>query len=119
VAIVAAALAGWPILGWAWEGVKEKRINADQLVIVALVASVFAREYIAAAIVAFIMILGGLLEELATHSMRRSIRNLLELAPARVTRLRDGREETVDISQMEYGEKEALHCCSASSRLHL
>jgi Cd2+/Zn2+-exporting ATPase len=104
VAIFAAALAGWPILGWAWEGVKEKHINADQLVIIALVASVFAREYIAAAIVAFIMILGGLLEELATHSMRRSIRNLLELAPARVTRLRNGREEAVDISQVERGD---------------
>jgi heavy metal translocating P-type ATPase len=104
VAIMAAALAGWPILGLAWEGVKAKQINADQLVIIALVASVIAREYLAAAIVAFIMILGGLLEELATHSMRSSIRNLLELAPTTVTRRRDGREETVDVSELETGD---------------
>jgi heavy metal translocating P-type ATPase len=104
VALIAAVLAGWPILGLAWEGVKEKQINADQLVIIALVASVIAREYIAAAIVAFIMILGGLLEELTAHSMRRSIRNLLELAPTTVTRRRDGREETVDISELETGD---------------
>lgn len=104
VVLIAAVLAGWPILGWAWEGVKEKQINADQLVIIAMVASVIAREYIAAAIVAFIMILGGLLEELTTHSMRRSIRNLLELAPTTVTRRRDGREEMVDISELETGD---------------
>ncbi len=104
VALIAAVLAGWPILGWAWEGVKEKQINADQLVIIALVASVIAREYIAAAIVAFIMILGGLLEELTTHSMRRSIRDLLELAPTTVTLIRDGREKTVDISELETGD---------------
>jgi heavy metal translocating P-type ATPase len=104
VALIAAVLAGWPILGLAWEGVKEKQINADQLVIIALVASVITREYIAAAIVAFIMILGGLLEELTAHSMRRSIRNLLELAPATVTRRCDGREETVAISELETGD---------------
>ncbi len=104
MALIAAVLAGWPILGWAWGGVKEKKINASQLVIIAVVASVVAREYIAAAIVAFIMILGGLLEELATYSMRRSIRNLLELAPTTVTRRRDGREETVDISELETGD---------------
>lgn len=104
LAIIAVILAGWPILRWAWEGVERKRINADQLVIVALAASVIAREYIAAAIVAFIMILGGLLEELATHSMRRSIRDLLELTPTKVTRRRDGHEETVDISDLERGD---------------
>ncbi len=104
MALIAAVLAGWPVLRWAWGGVKEKKINASQLVIIAMVASVLAREYIAAAIVAFIMILGGLLEELATYSMRRSIRNLLELAPTTVTRRRDGREETVDISELETGD---------------
>jgi len=104
VAIIAAVLAGWPILGWAWEGVQERQINADQLVIIALVASIIAREYIAAAIVAFIMILGGFLEELATHSMRRSIRNLLELTPTMVTRRRDSREERVEISELQTGD---------------
>jgi Cd2+/Zn2+-exporting ATPase len=104
MALIAAVLAGWPILRWAWGGMKEKKINASQLVIIAMVASVLAREYIAAAIVAFIMILGGLLEELATYSMRRSIRNLLELAPTTVTRRRDGREEAVDISELETGD---------------
>ena len=104
VAAVAAAIGGWPILGWAWAGVRERRLNADQLVIVAMVASIIAGEYIAAAIVAWIMILGGLLEELATHSMRQSIRNLMELAPAVVTRRRHGREETVDIGEVAVGD---------------
>lgn len=62
------------------------------------------REYIAAAIVAFIMILGGLLEELATHPMRRSIRNLLELTPATVTHRRDKREEITEADQLEMGD---------------
>jgi Cd2+/Zn2+-exporting ATPase len=104
LALAAAVPVGWPVLGWAWDGVKEKRINASQLVLVAMVASVLAQEYIAAAIVAFIMVIGDLLEELAAHTMRRSIRNLLELAPTRVTRRRDGREEEVDISELELGD---------------
>jgi heavy metal translocating P-type ATPase len=104
VALIAAALSGWPLLVGAWGGVKEKKINASQLVVLAMVASVIAREYIAAAIVGFIMILGGLLEDLTTHSMRRSIRNLLELAPTTVTRRRDGHEEIVDISELDRGD---------------
>lgn len=103
-AMIAAALVGVPIFKGAWAGIKAKKINADQLVTMALIASVIAREYIAAAIVAFIMILGGLLEELTTHSMRRSIRNLLELTPTMVARRRNGREEMVDISALEPGD---------------
>jgi Cd2+/Zn2+-exporting ATPase len=61
-------------------------------------------EYIAGAVVAFIMIFGGLLEELTTHKMRLSITDLLDLTPPKVTRRRDGKEEIVDLTQISPGD---------------
>jgi Cd2+/Zn2+-exporting ATPase len=104
MATLAAVIGGWPIARLAWVGVRNREINADQLVIVALVASLLSGEYIAGATVAFIMIFGGLLEELTTHKMRLSISDLLDLAPTRVTLRRNGREETVELSELSIGD---------------
>lgn len=104
IATLAAIIGGWPIARWAWAGVKAREINADQLVVIALVASLLGGEYIAGAVVAFIMILGGLLEEMTTHKMRLSISDLLDLAPTHVTRRRNGREERVDLSELAAGD---------------
>jgi Cd2+/Zn2+-exporting ATPase len=100
IATVAAMIGGWPIAKWAWWGVKEHEINADQLVVIALVASILGGEYIAGAVVAFIMIFGGLLEELTTHKMRLSISDLLDLTPPKVTRRKDGGDEVVGLSEI-------------------
>ena len=56
IATLAAIIGGSPIARWAWAGVKAREINADQLVLIALVASILGGEYIAGAVVAFIMI---------------------------------------------------------------
>lgn len=104
LATAAALIGGWPIARWAWAGVKAREINADQLVVIALVASLLGGEYIAGAVVAFIMIFGGLLEELTTHKMRLSISDLMDLTPPQVTRRRDGRDEVVDILSLAQGD---------------
>lgn len=104
IATIAALIGGWPIAKWAWWGIKEREINADQLVVIALVASILGGEYIAGAVVAFIMILGGLLEELTTHKMRLSISDLLDLTPLQVTRRRDGQEELVRLAEVVVGD---------------
>ena len=61
------ALTGLPIVWGALAGLVRLRTNVDELVSIAIVASVVLGEWITAAIVAFIMVLGGLIEELTSE----------------------------------------------------
>ena len=75
-------LCGIPIILEAVIGlVTEFDIKADVLVSLALIASVLIREDFAAGEVAFIMQLGGLLEELTVAKARAGIEKLVHLTP--------------------------------------
>lgn len=82
IAWVAIILCGIPIILEAIIGlVTEFDIKADVLVSLALVASVLIGETFAAGEVAFIMQLGGLLEELTVAKARAGIERLVRLTP--------------------------------------
>jgi len=104
IATLAALVGGFPIAQWAWAGIKAREITANQLVVIALVASLLGGEYLAAAVVAFIMIFGGTLEELTTHKMKLSISDLMNLTPPKVTRRKKGKEEVVDLDEIILGD---------------
>ncbi len=106
VALVWASLAvnGLPIVIGAVKGLIERQVNVDELVSVALIASVIQGEILTAAVVSFIMTLGALVEELVSDSARRSIKALVRLAPDTAARLADGREETVPVSEIAVGD---------------
>ena len=94
---VAIILCGIPILLEAIVGlVTAFDIKADVLVSIALVASVIIGEDFAAGEVAFIMQLGGLLEDLTVARARAGIEKLVRLTPRTARILRDGREQIVD-----------------------
>lgn len=79
---VAIILCGVPIILEAFIGlVTAFDIKADVLVSLALIASVFIGEDFAAGEVAFIMQLGGLLEELTVAKARAGIEKLVHLPP--------------------------------------
>ena len=85
---VAIVLCGIPIILEAVIGlVTEFDITADVLVSLALVASVFIGEDFAAGEVAFIMQLGGLLEELTVARARAGIERLVHLTPRTARRI--------------------------------
>ena len=69
-------------------------IKADLLVSLALIASVAIGEHFAAGEVAFIMQLGGLLEELTVAKARAGIEKLVKLTP-RTARIIEGDRETI------------------------
>ncbi|WP_295633487.1 cation-translocating P-type ATPase [uncultured Intestinimonas sp.] len=95
MAWAAIVLCGVPILLEAFIGlVTAFDIKADVLVSIALVASVAIGEDFAAGEVAFIMQLGGLLEELTVARARAGIEKLVRLTP-RTARRVDGAGETV------------------------
>ena len=58
------ALSALPIVWGALRGLLRLQTNVDELVSIAIVASVILGEWISAAVVAFIMVLGALIEEL-------------------------------------------------------
>lgn len=94
-------LCGIPILLEAVIGlVTEFDIKADVLVSLALIASVLIREDFAAGEVAFIMQLGGLLEELTVAKARAGIEKLVHLTPQTARVLTEAGEKTILAEQV-------------------
>lgn len=94
MAWVAIVLCGIPIILEAVIGlVTAFDIKADALVSLALIASICIGETFAVGEVAFIMQLGGLLEELTVARARAGIEKLVHLTPQTARVLRDGKEE--------------------------
>ena len=93
---VAIVLCGVPIILEAVIGlVTAFDIKADVLVSIALIASVVIGEDFAAGEVAFIMQLGGLLEEMTVARARAGIERLVHLTPRTARVVRDGEERAV------------------------
>ena len=105
MAWVAIILCGVPIILEAVIGlVTAFDIKADVLVSLALIASVCIGEDFAAGEVAFIMQLGGLLEELTVARARAGIEKLVHLTPQTARILEDGQERVVPAEQVQVGD---------------
>ena len=106
MAWIAIVLCGLPIVLEAVIGlVTAFDIKADVLVSLALIASVCIGEDFAAGEVAFIMQLGGLLEELTVAKARAGIEKLVHLTPQTARMLRNGKEETIPAQQVKIGDR--------------
>lgn len=106
LAWIAVVLCGVPIVLEAVVGlVTVFDIKADVLVSLALIASVSIGEIFAAGEVAFIMQLGGLLEELTVAKARAGIEKLVHLTPQTARVLApDGTETVVPAEQVQVGD---------------
>ena len=105
IAWVAIILCGIPIILDAIIGlVTEFDIKADVLVSLALVASVCIGEIFAAGEVAFIMQLGGLLEELTVAKARAGIEKLVHLTPQTARIINGDSEKIVPAEQVKVGD---------------
>lgn len=102
---IAIILCGVPIILEAIIGlVTVFDIKADVLVSIALIASVVIGEDFAAGEVAFIMQLGGLLEDLTVAKARAGIERLVHLTPRTARRVLDSREETIPAQEVQVGD---------------
>ena len=103
---VAIVLCGAPIILEAVIGlVTVFDVKADVLVSIALIASVAIGETFAAGEVAFIMQLGGLLEELTVARARAGIEKLVRLTPRTARRLTEQGEETLPAGEVQKGDR--------------
>ncbi|WP_035067337.1 heavy metal translocating P-type ATPase [Nitratidesulfovibrio termitidis] len=106
LALTGAAINGLPIVKGAVEGLLEKQVNVDELVSIALVASVMQGEYLSAAIVACIMKAGSLVEGFLSDAARRSIKALAAVTPDTATIVEPGgRERTVPAAEVRVGQQ--------------
>lgn len=103
IAWVAIILCGVPIIMEAVIGlVTAFDIKADVLVSLALIASVIIGEHFAAGEVAFIMQIGGLLEELTVAKARAGIEKLVHLTPQTAhLLLTDGTEKVIPAEEVK------------------
>lgn len=105
LAWVAIILCGVPIILEAVIGlITAFDIKADVLVSLALIASVCIGQDFAAGEVAFIMQLGGLLEELTVAKAKAGIEKLVHLTPQTARVLRNGGEEIIPADQVKVGD---------------
>lgn len=105
MAWIAILLCGVPILLEAVVGlVTAFDIKADVLVSIALLAAVAIGEDFAAGEVAFIMQLGGLLEELTVAKARAGIEKLIHLTPRTARRISEGSETVIPAQEVAVGD---------------
>jgi len=102
---IAIVLCGIPIILEAAIGlVTAFDIKADVLVSIALIASVVIGEIFAAGEVAFIMQLGGLLEQLTAAKAREGIEKLVHLTPRTARVVASGSENVIPAENVKVGD---------------
>lgn len=105
LAWIALILCGIPIIYGSIIGlVYEHDIKADILVSIAIIASVFIGEVFAAAEIAVIMEIGGLLEEITVSTTQLRIEKLVELQPSQARLVKDKTETMVDSLNLVIGD---------------
>jgi Cd2+/Zn2+-exporting ATPase len=102
---LAAALVGAAYIWWsAIQGIRARDFTADIPVSVATAAAIAIHQYSAAAVVAALLLLGGMLEEFVSARAGKALDALARLLPADVTVRREGRDVVVPLEQVRVGD---------------
>lgn len=82
-----------------------RRITAGILVVIAIIGSAYLGEYLAAAVVAFMMIGGEFLEDMTLEKTRNAVRELVRLVPDTATVLRSGAWVQAEVESVLPGDR--------------
>jgi len=105
LAIVSVTINGLPIIWGAVKGLMNRQVNVDELVSLAIIASMIQGEFLAAAVVSFVMTFGALIEQVTSESARKAIKSLIEISPQTATVLIDEDQRVVPIDQVKVGDR--------------
>jgi Cd2+/Zn2+-exporting ATPase len=105
LALISVAMNGLPIVWGALKGLWAREVNVDELVSLAIVASLIQGEFLTAAVVSFVMTLGALIEEVTSESARKAIRSLINLSPPTARIIKNGKAEMVTVEQVQVGDR--------------
>ncbi|MEW6137835.1 MAG: cation-translocating P-type ATPase [Thermodesulfobacteriota bacterium] len=95
---------GFPIIWGAVKGLLQRRVNVDELVSLAIIASLLHGELLTAVVVSFVMVLGSLIEQVTTAAAHKAIQSLIDIHPETATVLVDGKELTKPVAQVNVGD---------------
>jgi Cd2+/Zn2+-exporting ATPase len=107
---LAAALMGSSFIWYsAAQGIRERDFTADIPVSIATAAAIAIGEYSAAAVVAVLLLFGGMLEELVAARADRALDALARLLPDRVTVRRNGKDLSLPLDELVVGDLLIVH----------
>lgn len=104
LAIISVAINGAPIVWGAVKGLLQREVNVDELVSLAILASLIQGEFLTAAVVSFVMTFGGLIEQVTSESARKAIKSLIQITPQTATVVKGDQDETVPIDKVAVGD---------------
>lgn len=84
--------------------IKKRKITAGVLVIIAMSATAYIDDYLAAAIVGWMMIIGEAIEDITLEKTRNAVRELITLTPSSATVKRDGQWKVLPLSKISKGD---------------
>ncbi len=90
LAVASVTINGLPIIRGGIRGLMQRKLNVDELVSLAIIACIVRGDFLEAAFVSFVMMMGSLIEEAASNSARKSIQSLVSIAPRTATALVNG-----------------------------
>ena len=101
----AAALIGSLYIWWsAIQGIRKHDFTADIPVSFATAAALIIGQYSAAAVVAVLLLLGGMLEEFVSARAGNALDALAKLLPDRVTVRREGVDQVIPLEEVQVGD---------------
>jgi Zn2+/Cd2+-exporting ATPase len=102
---LAAALVGSVFIWWsAFQGIRQGDFTADIPVSLATAAAIAIGQYSAAAVVAVLLLIGGMLENFVAARAGRALEALSKLLPDRVTVRKEGTDITVALEEVTAGD---------------
>ena len=105
LALLGALLLGMPVIVRAVKHLLKGHMHMDELVALAILASLVAGNYQTAGVVAFFLMLANLVETRTALGAKASIESLLRISPTKAHRLAaDGSEEMVDPADLSPGD---------------
>ncbi len=102
--LAALAVAGLPVAASGLRALARGRVTINLLMSIAAVGAVAIGEAFEGASVMLLFAVAEALEAFAVHRARDSVRGLVDLAPPTAVRLRDGREDSVPVSDLAVGD---------------
>jgi len=98
--LASVAINGFPIIRGAIFGLIEKKINVDELVSLAILASLAMGEFLSAAVISFVMVLGSLIEEATASTARKQIQSLVAMTPKEAIVVKNGKTLRKPVSEI-------------------
>ncbi len=102
-AMVGAIILGYPLIWTSVKDLKRGMVGINELVSIAVFAAFASGDYKTAGVVAFLMLMGEIIETRTAEGARQSIESLIKLTPTKARRITPTGEEEVAASELAVG----------------